>query len=199
MDRSGTAGERGGPGRPDRSGPARADVSGLRALAHPVRLRLLSLLTGAELSAAEAARELGLTQANVSYHLRVLHAAGLVQPAGEVVVRGGRAHRFRHDPASGRGPMAGPEEHRELAAVLGAELRRRTVERLPGARGLVADAELQVPEEVWESVRAEVDAAVERLHRAAAPPRTPGTVRVSATVSLFRMREPAARGEAGGA
>ncbi|WP_268815939.1 helix-turn-helix domain-containing protein [Amycolatopsis alkalitolerans] len=38
-------------------------------LAHPLRLRLLSLLTGASLSAAEAARELGETQANVSYHL----------------------------------------------------------------------------------------------------------------------------------
>ena len=42
------------------------EVSGLRALAHPVRLRILSLLTGTELSAAEIARELGLTHANAS-------------------------------------------------------------------------------------------------------------------------------------
>lgn len=167
----------------------RAEVGGLRALAHPVRLRLLSLLTGAELSAAEAGRELGLTQANVSYHLRVLAAAGLVQPTAVVTIRGGRARRYRHDPAPGRGPVAGHEDHVALAAVLGEELRRRTAERLPGSRGLVADAELWVTEETWEGVRADVDAALERLHRSAVPPRTPGTVRGSATVSLFRMQD----------
>ena len=39
----------------------------LRATAHPVRLQILSLLTGAEMSAAEVARELDLTHANASY------------------------------------------------------------------------------------------------------------------------------------
>ena len=34
-------------------------TNALRAVAHPVRLRILSLLTGTELSAAEVARELG--------------------------------------------------------------------------------------------------------------------------------------------
>ena len=48
------------------------EVASLRAVAHPVRLRILSLLTGTELSAAEVARELDLTHANASYHLRVL-------------------------------------------------------------------------------------------------------------------------------
>ena len=38
----------------------------LRALAHPVRLRILSLLTGADLTAADVARELGITHANAS-------------------------------------------------------------------------------------------------------------------------------------
>ena len=36
-------------------------ISELRATAHPLRLQMLSLLTGAELSAAEVARELDLT------------------------------------------------------------------------------------------------------------------------------------------
>ena len=54
----------------------------LRAVAHPVRLRMLSLLTGTELSAAEVARELGITHANASYHLRTLLDAGeMVIPA----------------------------------------------------------------------------------------------------------------------
>ena len=63
--------------------------SALRAVAHPVRLQILSLLTGAELSAAEVARELGLTHANASYHLRVLAEAGEVVVAGEEKIRGG--------------------------------------------------------------------------------------------------------------
>jgi DNA-binding transcriptional ArsR family regulator len=41
----------------DRTGEQR-EVSAMRATAHPVRLQILSLLTGAELSAAEIAREL---------------------------------------------------------------------------------------------------------------------------------------------
>ena len=60
----------------------RSGVRRLRATAHPVRLEMLSLLTGAELSAAEVARELGITQANASYHLRLLRTAGLLEEAG---------------------------------------------------------------------------------------------------------------------
>ena len=63
----------------------------LRAMAHPLRLRILSLLTGAELSAAEVARELDLSHANASYHLRVLLDAELLEVAGEERIRGGVA------------------------------------------------------------------------------------------------------------
>ncbi|MGI8954187.1 MAG: helix-turn-helix domain-containing protein, partial [Nocardioidaceae bacterium] len=40
-----------------------SEVATLRAPAHPVRLQMLSLLTGAAMSAAELARELHITQA----------------------------------------------------------------------------------------------------------------------------------------
>ena len=43
-------------------------IASLRAAAHPLRLRILSLLTGSALSAAEIARELDITHANASYH-----------------------------------------------------------------------------------------------------------------------------------
>ena len=66
-----------------------ARTAELRAMAHPVRLRILSLLTGAALTAAEIARELGLTHANASYHLRHLLAAGQIEVAGEERIRGG--------------------------------------------------------------------------------------------------------------
>src|SRR3954447_24386380 len=80
---------------PDMSDDSRS-VSALRATAHPVRLRILSLLTASALSAAEIARELDLTHANASYHLRVLADAGAVVEAGEGKIRGGVAKRYRH-------------------------------------------------------------------------------------------------------
>jgi predicted transcriptional regulator len=52
---------------------------------------ILSLLTGIAMSAAEAARELGETQAIVSSHFRRLHDAGLLDVAEEVEIRGGKA------------------------------------------------------------------------------------------------------------
>ena len=71
-----------------------SETAALRAMAHPLRLRMLSLLTGAELSAAEVARELGVTHANASYHLRVLLDAGELEVAGEEKIRGGVAKRM---------------------------------------------------------------------------------------------------------
>jgi DNA-binding transcriptional ArsR family regulator len=69
------------------------DVSSLRALAHPLRLQILSLLTDTALSAAEVAGELGTPQANASYHLRVLAETGQVVSAGQERIRGGVAKR----------------------------------------------------------------------------------------------------------
>ena len=64
-------------------------ISSLRSVAHPVRLRILSMLTAQPMSAAEVARELDLTHANASYHLRVLHDAGELVVESEEKIRGG--------------------------------------------------------------------------------------------------------------
>ena len=90
-------------------------------MAHPVRLRMLSLLTGAPMSAAEVARELGLTHANASYHLRQLLAAGQLVEAGEETIRGGRAKRYRYDVDA---PGSTASDAGERAAVLPAARRR---------------------------------------------------------------------------
>ncbi|HEY1316590.1 MAG TPA: helix-turn-helix domain-containing protein [Gaiella sp.] len=60
-----------------------SDPAALRALAHPVRLRLVSLLRreGA-LTASEAGRRLGESSGSTSYHLRQLERFGLVEEAG---------------------------------------------------------------------------------------------------------------------
>ncbi|GAA2073044.1 hypothetical protein GCM10009801_26060 [Streptomyces albiaxialis] len=170
------------------SAPSREEIGGLRVLAHPLRLRLLSLLTGQAYSAAEAARALGQSQANVSYHLRRLHAAGLVDAVGEVTVRGGTAKRYRHDPESGDRLAAGSaEEYAVLAAALADELRRRTAQRDTGVRGEMTDAEVWVAPEAWEEIRRRaVDLGTE-IHARALPPGTEGAVRVSATLMLFAM------------
>ncbi|MGI5349077.1 helix-turn-helix domain-containing protein [Streptomyces sp. CA-250714] len=175
-----------------RPGADEASVADLRVLAHPLRLRLLSLLTGQAYSAAEAARVLDQSQANVSYHLRRLHSAGLVEAAGEVPVRGGTAKRYRHDPDSGellgRGVPQGVDSYLALAGALGEELRRRTAQRDTGVRGEMTDAEVWLEPEVWQRVRERAKELGEDLHRHALPPGTEGAVRVSATMVLFAMR-----------
>jgi predicted ArsR family transcriptional regulator len=155
---------------------------------------MLSLLTGAALSAAEVARELDVTHANASYHLRQLHAAGLLVIAEEASIRGGRAKRYRHDPVTSIVPR--PADHAERRATWGAvadELLRRAAAQVVGPdRQLMTDAELWVDPEVWAEMLRAARTASLRLHEAALPPRTPGTVRVSATVALFEM-DPDAR------
>ncbi|WP_374968886.1 ArsR/SmtB family transcription factor [Terrabacter sp. BE26] len=168
-------------------------ISELRATAHPLRLQMLSLLTGAELSAAEVARELGVSQANASYHLRLLHAAGLLEVAGEETVRGGRAKKYRHrwDAEPPRGARAASEDDRlAYARVLADAIPRRYAERERGAgsaRSQLTDAELWVEPEVWERVFDLVTEASRLLHARARPPRTEGTVRANLSVAAFRM------------
>ena len=178
-------------------------VSALRASAHPVRLRMLSLLTGTALSAAEVARELGLTHANASYHLRVLLDAGELEVAGEERIRGGVAkryryplERFREQATAGatvhRSSRAGPEDQGSYVRAVASELRRRLAAQPETDRQtLHADLEGWVTPQVWQRAQALVEEAVLLLHDENRPPRTEGTVHVSATAWLFRMGDEA--------
>ncbi|GAB3882934.1 ArsR/SmtB family transcription factor [Terrabacter terrigena] len=165
-------------------------ISELRATAHPLRLQMLSLLTGAELSAAEVARELDVTQANASYHLRLLESAGLLEIAGEETVRGGRAKKYRHRwDAPVAHPHAGHDDERlAYVRVLADMIPRRFVERESGTRSRFTDADLWVEPEVWDRVTALVDEASSLLHASARPPRTEGTVRTALSVAAFRLK-----------
>jgi DNA-binding transcriptional ArsR family regulator len=55
-----------------------AVASRFRALSEPMRLKILRRLARSEASVGEILREVGGTQANVSRHLAVLFASGLV-------------------------------------------------------------------------------------------------------------------------
>jgi hypothetical protein len=158
---------------------------------------MLSLLTGAAMTAAEVARELAITHANASYHLRQLSAVDLIEIAAEERIRGGVAKRYRYNPAdqlAGRpaasgGQPANPAEadgHQLVFAAVTVELQRRAGLRSPGPTHLT-DAELWVEPAAWAAVQDQVKAASDRLHQAAHPPRTPGTIRVNATMVLFTM------------
>lgn len=173
----------------------------LRALAHPIRLRMLSLLTGAAMTAAEIARELAITHANASYHLRQLLAADLVEIIGKEHIQGGVAKRYRyrlepaqerpvdaHDATTGDAArdIAATDELQLVFAAATVELQRRAALRKPGPTQFT-DAELWVDPAEWDAVREQVGAAAVRLHRAAHPPRTPGMIRVNATIAMFAM------------
>jgi DNA-binding transcriptional ArsR family regulator len=167
------------------------EVSSLRALAHPVRLRILSLLTGTALSAAEIARELGITQANASYHVRTLAAAGYLTEVGEETIRGGVARRYAYVPGqkrdgAGQQAASDPEGHALVYQAVSEELVRRSRHVRPGL-GSMTDAELWVDPQDWQRAVDLVVEAAEVLHRRAHPPRTEGTVHVNATIAMFRM------------
>jgi DNA-binding transcriptional ArsR family regulator len=58
------------------------DAAQLRALAHPLRLQLLELLSAeGPATASQLARRLGESSGSTSYHLRALHRAGMVEEA----------------------------------------------------------------------------------------------------------------------
>ena len=56
----------------------RDSVDGLKALAHPVRLRILSLLRGGELCVCQVTEILGLAPSTISEHLSLLRRAGVL-------------------------------------------------------------------------------------------------------------------------
>lgn len=165
-------------------------LSALRVLAHPLRLRMLSLLSGAPFSAMELSRELSISQALASYHLRQLHAAGVIELAEVRSRRGGRERRFVYRPAPAqRAAGLRPDQVSEalFAEAICVELRRRSGDARLDAPRLGVDAELWVEPAAWEAAMDAIRGASITLHERAKPPETAGTVRVSVSAMLFSM------------
>jgi DNA-binding transcriptional ArsR family regulator len=165
-----------------------SDVSSLRAVAHPVRLRMLSVLTGTAMSAADLARTLDISHANASYHLRRLAAAGEVVEAGEQKIRGGTAKLYRY-PHEAEAPRhdASNQDRLVYTRAVAAELERRIADRVPGHGGLLSDLEGWAEPEVWDRASALLREASLLLHDSNRPPHTPDTIHVSFTAWAFRM------------
>jgi DNA-binding transcriptional ArsR family regulator len=165
------------------------DVAALRATAHPLRLQMLSLLTGASMSAAELGRELGTSQANASYHLRVLVDAGQVLPDGEETIRGGVAKRYRYRWREQRKTEHPTQDEAHYLRAMGSEMSRRLSLARPGPRRYFCDAEMWVTSETWEQVVTLVSEASALVHDSAQPPHTDGTIHVNLQMVAFGMKE----------
>lgn len=162
-------------------------VARLRATAHPLRLRILSLLTAEAMSAAEVARALDTTHANASYHLRVLHDIGELVVESEQKIRGGMAKRYRYD-AERELPRerSTSDDHVAYARASAAEVERRLLDAAPGA-GFSFDLEAWVPVAAWHRALDLLDEASHLLHSEARSAGTSGTVHVSGTAQAFTM------------
>ena len=130
----------------------------LRALAHPLRLRIMSLLTGAPLTAAEVARELGISHANASYHLRNLLSGGLIVLAGEEKIRGGVAKRYRYDAHLDWDAPSGPAGRTTSSAPTTSPSPTSSSAVPPsrdcfGPGQLLADGDLWVEPATWHDIR----------------------------------------------
>jgi DNA-binding transcriptional ArsR family regulator len=67
----------------------------VKALAHPIRVRILGILEGRSATPRELAAEIGLPLENVSYHVRTLKKFGFIKLERTRQVRGAIEHHYR--------------------------------------------------------------------------------------------------------
>src|SRR3954451_17998061 len=78
--------------KPQQSG---LDPAIVKALAHPLRMRVLSRLNEVVASPKELAEEFGVSLPMLSYHFRVLNDVGAIELVSETPVRGAVEHHYR--------------------------------------------------------------------------------------------------------
>lgn len=88
----------------------------VRALAHPLRLRMLESLGDGPATASMLARELGESSGATSYHLRALAAAGLI--VEELDKRKGRERWWKREPQTVGLISSAPAEDPEYNAAV---------------------------------------------------------------------------------
>lgn len=138
------------------------------------------------MSAAELARELDISHALASQHLRRLDAAGLVELAEERTRRGGRERRYRTVHGT---PLSDQREATPLLAeTLVYALRERARRRVEDSAGVTVDAELWVDPQTWQNVRLRLAGLAAELHDAAHPAHSPNTIPVGFSLMAFPLR-----------
>ena len=170
-------------------------VETMRALAHPIRLRMLEMLRREPLSASELARRLEIRFGSARFHLQQLVRGGLAHPAGDRRVRGGLELLFSApeevrvdiDPAE---PVTTAAMHHALVAELDRRLRSAAPDQRPG------DSDLDVVS--LREVRLTPDGREEAQHIAAEAVRRIRALDTAAgdaepvSLGLFLFRTPSA-------
>jgi DNA-binding transcriptional ArsR family regulator len=77
----------------------------VKAISHPLRVRILAMLQERTASPSELSEWLGATLGTTAYHVRALHKLGLIELADETRVRGAIEHHYR----AGTRPMVSEE------------------------------------------------------------------------------------------
>jgi DNA-binding transcriptional ArsR family regulator len=165
----------------------------LRAMAHPLRLQILSLTTGAALSAAELAAELGIAHAAASYHARQLADAGLLQVVEDEGDRSGPGRppvRYRYDFRLG-GHLDRSDGAEALWAATAQDMQRRI--RLRTRHHVGADAEVWMAPEDFDEVCALAQRISDLMHERARAPHADGTVHASVSVYAFELGDAPAK------
>jgi DNA-binding transcriptional ArsR family regulator len=98
----------------------------VRALAHPLRLRMLESLLDGPATASILARDLGESSGATSYHLRALEAAGLI--VEDLDRRKGRERWWKREPSRVGLISTAPAEDEEYEAAV-AQLESVMIER----------------------------------------------------------------------
>jgi DNA-binding transcriptional ArsR family regulator len=80
-----------------------SDPSVIKALTHPLRIQILGALEERTASPSELADEIGAPLGNVSYHVRQLHALGLIKLVKKTPRRGAIEHHYK---AIARAPIS---------------------------------------------------------------------------------------------
>src|ERR671916_916702 len=89
------------------AGPARArakpvkridDPRYVKAMSHPMRVRILAMLDERKASPNQLAGWLGASLGTVAYHVRTLQQLGLIELVDETRVRGAVEHHYRARP-----------------------------------------------------------------------------------------------------
>jgi DNA-binding transcriptional ArsR family regulator len=77
----------------------------VKAISHPLRVRILAMLQERTASPSQLSEWLGATLGTTAYHVRALHKLGLIELADETRVRGAIEHHYR----AGVRPMVSEE------------------------------------------------------------------------------------------
>jgi DNA-binding transcriptional ArsR family regulator len=148
------------------------DARVIKALAHPLRVRILAVLEQRAASPSEIAEELGAPLGNVSYHVRQLAALKLIRLIRRTPRRGAIEHHYKADTRpqiSDAGWAEVPEIVKQ--AMIGAALQNISskVNASAGAGGFsraeahLSRTQLLLDSEGWEEVAKELRGVVDRI------------------------------------